>query len=214
MLVNEIHTENCGWIQKGKYERRRTHYRSALLQLLRKIHPVNCLEIGTHRAESTAVFQKYFDEQCPDGHLVTCDIRDYVNDYSRWKNVEFRKVYAHTEDVFKWHQVDDKQMLPNWRDVDSVKENIEILKRDVPYDFIFIDGDHTKHSLLCDLQVAESLGVWPHYIFIDNINDEAHDSVKVFWDELYTDPTWNCYTFNNWACNADSAVDFALIWRK
>lgn len=214
MLIEELRSENSGQIQKGKFAGRATHYRSALLQVLRYLKPKRCLEIGTHYGESTKVFQKYFNEMMPDGHLVTCDIRDYINNYSSMPNVEFRQVYAHNPDVEFWHRVTDHQMLPNWRDVDSFQENLRILTGDSPYDFAFVDGDHTFVSCRNDIKIAVALTQAPHYIFMDNINDEAHDSVRVFWDEIHPSPEWETYTFDNWTCDGSQAVDFALMWRK
>ena len=55
------------------------HFRDALYASLLHVKPKYCLEIGTHIGQSTAVFQRYFEEHEPQGVVVTVDITKLVN---------------------------------------------------------------------------------------------------------------------------------------
>ena len=54
---------------------KRCHYLDGLYSSLVHFRPKYCLEIGTHKGDnSTAIFQKYFDDHMPEGVLITLDI--------------------------------------------------------------------------------------------------------------------------------------------
>ena len=99
-----------------------------------------------------------------------------------------------------------------------------ISKNDDKFDFVFIDGDHQRSSLLKDLELSKRLSDPPHYMLLDDVHDYVHDSATVFHEEIK--PKYNHYTFENWKDNEkirsskwvndvdEVMAGTALIWEK
>jgi predicted O-methyltransferase YrrM len=184
------------------------YYLKALYSTLVHFRPKTCLEIGTHRGDSTSVFQRYFDEYMPDGLLVTCDIKEYV-DLSRLKNVRQIIVSHHTPDIFRFHNVSESDL--KFSSTDSVKINTSLIKNESQtYDFAFIDGDHTRESFLRDLEICESVLNCPKTILIDDTKEPVHECKTVYEKEIKSSELYDCYDFEDW----DVFVGCSLVSRR
>jgi hypothetical protein len=97
-------------IRKGSYEGIGCYYRTALLNVLVKLRPAICLEIGTYTGDTSRVFEYYFHKYEPRGILVTADIREYAD----VANDRIRQVivYPHLADIMNYHDVTPEQLLP------------------------------------------------------------------------------------------------------
>lgn len=188
---------------------------SAIYATLLQLKPKNCLEIGTFHGYSAAVFQKYFDEFCPDGKLITCDIKSYV-DLSQYKNVEQVIVRPYVDNSEQWHYVKNSELKAQ---TNSGIDNAAIVKSlfEEDFDFCFLDGDHQLTSVVQDFVFARELLKQPQYILFDDteevgqtVKTSVHDSVRYFYEEITMDTNIEYYNFKNW----QSFVGAALIWNK
>jgi len=184
------------------------YYLKALYSTLVHFRPKVCLEIGTHTGKSSRVFQKYFDDYMPDGLLITCDIKKYV-DLSSLKNVRQIIVSHHIPDIDRLHNVDSASLVFN--DKESTKTNIDLIKKESQlYDFAFIDGDHTRISFLKDLEICESVLSHPMNILIDDTKEPVHECKSVYENEIRKSSLYECYDFEDW----DVFVGCSLIKRR
>lgn len=186
----------CGQDQCGR------SYLDGLFATLKHLKPKTCLEIGTNYGKSARVFQKYFDEYCNDGLLVTCDIDSYGE--LDLPNVKFVKVYPHVSNSLDWHYVKDIYEYSN----NSIDLNIGKIKEafDGQFDLVFIDGDHQLESVVKDMDIAKRVTKSPHYIFLDDTDDERHD-VKNYYQSIKHE--YSVYEFNTW-----KDVGAVLLWDK
>ena len=208
-----------------------TFYIDALYSTLVELQPKICLEIGTHRGGSAKTFQRYFDNYCNDGWLLTVDIKEYVD--VRTDNVAQATVYPHVLNFKKHHKhVKDKDVLEGSEEVEGSEEKnckiIEDYKSSAgiyePFDFVFIDGDHQRDSFLKDVEIAKALSRPPHYMLLDDVSDYVHDSTTVFREEIK--PKYDHYLFEDWRSSEDIfsldhvnhdqkvVAGTALIWEK
>jgi predicted O-methyltransferase YrrM len=184
----------CGQDQCGR------RYLDGLFSSLKYLKPKYCLEIGTNYGKSARVFQKYFDEYCPDGLLITCDIESYGN--LDLPNVHFVKVHPHVTNSKDLHYVKD---INEYSD-DSINRNIEEIKKvyNGLFDFVFIDGDHQVESVKRDIMIAKTLSTTDFYILLDDIDDNRHP-VGDYYRAIKEN--YNTYEFDNW-----QGVGAALMW--
>ena len=207
-----------------------TFYVDSLYSTLIELRPKICLEIGTHRGGATKAFQRYFDNYREDGWLLTVDIKKYVD--IEKDNIKQCVVYPHVENIRPHHmEVADKDMLSGFEEIEnSVEKNCSIIQSELSeagfdkFDFVFIDGDHQRSSLLKDLELSKRLSHPPHYMLLDDVHDYVHDSATVFHEEIK--PKYNHYTFENWKDNEkirsskwvndvdEVMAGTALIWEK
>ena len=207
-----------------------TFYVDALYSTLVEIRPRICLEIGTHRGGTAKTFQRYFDNYCKDGWLLTVDIKKYVN--IEKDNIKQCVVYPHVENIRPHHmEVADKDMLSGFEEIEnSVEKNCSIIQDELnkagfdKFDFVFVDGDHQRESFLKDVEISKRLSHAPHYILLDDVCDYVHDSAIVFDEEIK--PKYSHYLFENWKDSEEirsskrvNDVDTfmagtALIWEK
>ena len=192
----------------GKPDR---HFRDALYASLLHVKPKYCLEIGTHIGQSTAVFQKYFNEHQPDGLVVTVDITKLVNIDS--ENVKQVIVHPHVSNSEDYHRVDNNLLTHN---TDSVEKNTALIKeaiRNYPtnfFDFCFLDGDHQKQSVINDFKISRNVLGGSQYILLDDTEEEHHDSKRVY-QEIVSSESHNVYDFSKeWGCYCGCA----LLWDK
>lgn len=186
------------------------HIYDALYGVLLKLKPKYCLEIGTFHGQSVEVFQTYFNEEMPDGKLITCDIKNFV-DMSKFPNCEQVLVHPHVTNSEQWHYVKNEEILPPV--VDSVVENVCKIKEaatSIEFDFCFLDGDHQKISAYGDLAICELLLKQPQYILFDDIDSAPHESQAVYEESIKDNPDLNVYDFSDWGL----WVGAALIWNK
>lgn len=189
------------------------HYKMALLNTLIHLRPKICLEIGTWKGGSALIFEHYFEHYQPHGVLVTADVRKYTNVAS--KRVRQVIVYPHSLDVCKHYSVEERHLLPNWRNRvgDSVTMNADILFNELVeiegflanFDFAFIDGDH--ENLLRDLEIVEQVGRPPYYTLLDDTQTGIWECGKVYHEQVKHE--WNHYDFEDW----DVFTGTSLIWR-
>jgi len=216
-----------GTIVHGPLSGKERYYRDALFSTLVHLKPKVCLEIGTHTGQSTHVFQEYFSRFMPDGVVVTCDIKNYVDLSSspyNLPNVKQVKVYPHFWDICQHHNVNSNEMLPfTQEDLEtSVDKNTRILLGAIHqdlleytepqevFDFCFLDGDHHQLSLEKDLAIVQRLLRKPQYILLDDTEEWAHDSARYFHEKIKIDPGLDSYQFQDWPV----AVGAALIWNS
>lgn len=172
------------------------HYQHALYSTLVNLKPKVCLEIGTNTGSTATIFQKYFDEYCRDGLLVTCDIKKYV-DLSHLKNVRQILVAHHIDNISQFHQVDSTELKYDYKN--SVEKNTElILNEAAAYDFAFIDGDHTKMSFLSDVQICKNVLKEPQFMLIDDTKEPVHECMKVYEEQIKNSNLYDCYDFEDW----------------
>lgn len=55
---------------------------------------------------------------------------------------------------------------------------------DRPFDFAFVDGDHTQISIMRDLRIAKKLVRREGYILIDDIEDPGHEQMNYYQNYL------------------------------
>lgn len=173
------------------------NYLKALFNTLVHFKPKKCIEIGTYNGNTTRVFQRYFDQYMPDGLLVTCDIKKYV-DFSHLKNVKQIIVAHHIPNIDSIHRVTKDELLFSDHN-NSVQTNINLLKQISPsYDFAFIDGDHTKASFLKDIEICESVLTAPQTMLIDDTKDTFHECSTVYYEMFKNNKNYECYDFQDW----------------
>lgn len=172
---------------------------NALYATLIDLKPNLCLEIGTFHGKSAEVFQKYFDEYNPNGKLITIDIKKYV-DLSWLKNVIQLIIYPHVENSETLHYVTKQDILPY--DIDSVNKNIAIVESITKnkFDFCFLDGDHQMESVKRDFDIANRLLKEPKYILFDDIDDDRHDSMFYYRNNILNNDKIEKYDFKDWNC--------------
>jgi len=187
------------------------HFRDALYASLLHVKPKYCLEIGTHIGQSTAVFQRYFEEHEPEGIVVTVDITKLVNIKS--ENVKQIIVHPHVPNSDEFHRVDDHLLT---HEIDSVKENTKLIQeaiRNYPtnfFDFCFLDGDHQRQSVINDFEISRNVLNGSQYILLDDTEEEHHDSKRVY-EEIVSSQSHNVYDFSKeWDCYCGCA----LLWNK
>jgi predicted O-methyltransferase YrrM len=204
--------------------------RKALYACLLHLRPKFCLEIGTCSGISASIFQRYFNEYCPDGLLVTVDIKQYVkfenatqvyNYAAPWNfdNIIFRIVYPHVKNSSDWHYLEHKELLPDWEQCieTSVENNIRIIQTayNRPFDFCHIDGDHQETSIRKDLETAKQLLKPPQYFTLDDVYHPKHHDVNKVFKELQQDNGLNIYDFANWNMSHGPHHPYmSLIWNK
>ena len=185
------------------------YYKKSMFNTLVEIKPRFCLEIGTNKGGTAEVFQNYFDKYEPNGLLVTCDIKKYV-DLKHLKNVKQIIVAHHIRNISTYHDIKDNELKYDFSD--SVSTNVKILK-DIndAYDFAFIDGDHTKDSFLKDVKICETVLKDPKYMLIDDTKEPVHDCSNVYMNEIKTNvAAYECYDFDNW----QQFVGCSLVLKK
>jgi len=189
-------------------QKKACHYKKALFNTLVELRPKFCLEIGTHKGSSAEVFQNYFDKFEPNGLLVTCDIKKYV-DLKNLKNVKQIIVAHHINDISSFHNIKKQELKYSFSE--SVATNIKILREiKNEYDFAFIDGDHTRDSFLKDIIICETLLKDPKVMLIDDTKEPVHECSYVYMNEIKTSEMYEHYDFDDWK----QFVGCSLVQRK
>ena len=199
-------------ILKGKFKGTKCYYKTGLLNVLIKLKPKICLEIGTWRGGTAKMFEYYFKKYRPDGVLITADVRKYVDISS--DKIKQVLVYPHVPNLKDFHDVSNEHLLCDFeRHLEkSVESNCEILKKELKniraesFDFCFVDGDHQEISFMRDLEIAKRLSKPPHYTLIDDTKEEAHECAMVYQNKLIHKV--NHYDFDDWPI----FVGMGLIW--
>jgi predicted O-methyltransferase YrrM len=171
-------------------------YKMGLLNALIHFHPRKCLEIGTRFGGTARVFNQYFAEHEPTGTLVTCDIAKFRNlNMARVTQVLVppHSVEAAREDRFFAPQ----QMLEDWEDAAplSVAHTSETLRPYAPFDFVYIDGDHSYDGVSKDWQIVARVTLGPTPVVLDDVVGQ-HEGVVRFYEEICQ--THEHYEFADW----------------
>lgn len=137
-------------------------YKMGLLNALIHFKPKVCLEIGTNTGGTVKVFERYFADYCPDGRLVTCDIIKHGYFDSRWTKQIL--VYPYSADEVKISSNEArKPALKDWPGhvKTAYDENLAAIKASGygPFDFVFIDGDHSLLGISNDWRMAKELNI-------------------------------------------------------
>ena len=200
---------------------KRCHYLDGLYSSLVHFKPKYCLEIGTHKGDnSTAIFQKYFDDYMPDGILITLDIVPCEN--LNYKNVKQILVTPHHERIYEtcggngtWFSEDTRfNKAQDGRT--AIDINCEKIKNEInaigfdSFDFSFLDGDHERESFLGDMETSLRLVSDPGYIMIDDTKEEYHPCCHIFQEEIRTSGKYEIYDFDDW----EDFVGCSIIWKK
>lgn len=190
----------------------RKYYRHVLYSTLQQLHPRQCLEIGTHYFGTTEVFQRYFDEFCPEGKVITVDVKKWVEP-PQAHNVVSLIVKPHLpfSSLRERHPIKEEEIDCDYND--SVEKNCKIIQQVMSksFDFCFIDGDHHRESLLKDIEICTRLSKSPHYMLLDDVHDFAHDSAHLFRSIL--SQQYYTYEFEDWHL-VDGVPGAALMWSK
>jgi len=178
-------------------------YKDALYSCLVQLKPKACLEIGTHIGGTTEVFETYFREHCPDGYLVTGD----VNTYNKLESKNVKQVIVKSripfEELIKHHSdLDPKetQYSENSRYINELIYWAALRKAKSidTFDFIFIDGNHTKESFEKDLQLSLNLLSDDGYILIDDVPSNLECS-EYFYEKIKPSKKFKIYEFEDWS---------------
>lgn len=211
MLLEKELTSNMIPKTTSKYPTPGSRYiYNALYDTLVCLKPKACLEIGTFHGQSARVFQDYFTEHCPEGILITIDIKHYVY-LTDCPNVFQVIGHPHVANSTQWHHVDDKELL-EYTD-SSVRANVKKINEanhGKKFDFCFLDGDHQLESVRRDFLIAANVLEPPKYILFDDIDVEQHDSARYYREQILTKEILNVYDYANWGV----WVGAALIWQK
>lgn len=190
-------------------------YKSALYNTLIHLKPKTCLEIGAYMGGSAEVFQTYFNEYMPDGLLVSADIRIYRE--FNLPNVRQVKVHPHVGNSRDWHDVDENDILP-YADDSVAKNELIILTERIKkgyfvtkyFDMALLDGDHQTQSMWRDFEICCDLTTVPHYILIDDTQEDGHghNSVQEYQKLIQLEGI-DHYDFDDW-----DNVGMGLVWKK
>jgi len=219
MKITDLRTTfEPGNIQKGPYANHKSYYRDALYSTLMHLKPKICLEIGTHIGQSSTVFTEYFDKAGIDGILITIDIK-IMCDLTD-KRIQQVVVHPCVSNSSSLHYVKDHELLPTFNTtLKAILTNMSIIRKslskagydiETQFDFAFIDGDHQRESFYADIFMCEQLTKNPHFMFIDNVEDTAHDSCTIYHEEIKNDPGLCVYDYSDW----DRFTETVLIWKK
>ena len=195
------------------------HYLDGLYSSLVHFKPKYCLEIGTHKGDnSTAVFQKYFDEHMKDGKLITLDIVPCPG--LNFKNVSQILVSPHHDRIYetcggngKWFNKDTNFNKDSKNSVNMNCDKIENFMKAVDiekFDFAFLDGDHERESFLGDIDTCLRLVKNSGHIMIDDTKEEFHPCCHIFQEEIRTNENYEVYDFDDW----NEFIGCSIIWRK
>lgn len=194
-------------------------YRQCILNILIELKPLYSLEIGTHTFQSASVWSYYIDKYQSEGKLITADIA-YWNRGDPPSNVYSVMVYPHITNIGNFHGGIDvfyKDYSAKLKTEDSVEMNYKIIHAKMlelgigKFDFVFVDGDHTKISVLNDLVLAKSLTKPDGFILLDDIEDENHPEQCEVYRQLKEKGNV-FYEFEDWQQN--TPVGMGLIQNK
>ena len=185
------------------------HYLSALYSSLVHYKPKYCLEIGTHKGDnSTLIFEKYFENHMPDGHLVTLDI---VPCKGLNKNkITQVLVQPHHKRIYEtcggkngsWFSKDTSFLSIDENDI--VEHNVRTIQEAMSklsidnFDFCFLDGDHERESFLGDLETCLKVSSKGSPIMIDDTKEEIHPCCHIFQEEIKPSGKYHVYDFEDW----------------
>jgi len=187
------------------------YYRRAIWNTLLELRPKYSLEIGSYLFQSSSVWSKFYEEQLPGGHLITCDIAKWSNSPPP-PNVTQVMVYPHIDNIADNHGginlylnnplawvgytlYKNRQLI----DISMQQQSIEY------FDLVFVDGDHSKTSFRTDLRIAQGLTWFDGYILIDDINDMNNPEQVAYYQELKTKGN-EFYEFDDWEINPGMAL--------
>lgn len=140
-----------------------------LLRIFKERQPTSILEIGTHHGGS---FYHWIKE-APTGAIVNSIDNQHINSdlYDDWANV--------------------RRVEVNWFNGDSTSnEALQWAKFDAPYDFIFIDGDHSFNGVMDDYVLAAHLIKRPGIIAFHDITPHPYREVDEAWNLLKIINEW------------------------
>lgn len=119
--------------------------RRALYYLIHALRPQNFLEVGTHIGASTVFLAEAIKTSSPQGHLTTVDILDVNAPDAPWHQQNLAMsprdylIKFGTSDNVTFMAMPSKEFLRNTNE---------------KYDFIFLDGDHSAHTVYEEVSLA------------------------------------------------------------
>ncbi len=133
--------------------------RVALFNLILRLKPTKCLEIGTYKGGSAAIIVAALDEVGVAESTLTCvSLNDGVRPNRKlWKTLEHKA---------KIHLGDSHKVLPKWK-----------LTTNYCFDFVFIDGDHSYEGCLSDIINSVELMESGHILLHDTNNKAIADAI-------------------------------------
>lgn len=166
---------------------RASWYKMGLLNALLEFKPKDCLEIGTRMGGTAVIFGDYFVQHRRDGMLVTCDLAEWVQ--LGGKSVKQLRVYPHSmQGATEYKSAPRDSYLKDWADhiATSVEDNILIIKQahPEPFDFAFVDGDHTWEGVDRDWQIVRATCRKGAMVVFDDILDKRNDCRQWYDEEI------------------------------
>lgn len=193
-------------------------YRRCILNCLIYLKSVNILEIGTHTYGSTSAMSHYINRYQPTGKIITADISEWTRGEPPL-NVYPVMVYPHSLDVKQRHGNIDIYHK-NWEKQlsfgnNSIQLNGKLINYKMEelgieaFDFVFVDGDHSRHAILSDLYIAMGLTHQDSYILIDDINDYNNEQRNFYHNSLKRNNQF--YEFEDWNKYQNVPVGMGII---
>lgn len=173
-------------------------YKMGLLNALIHFRPKECLEIGTNTGGTVRVFEHYFSNYMPDGHLVTVDIVKHGHFESKWTNPLLVYPYS-ADEVAISSNAARKPALADWPGhvASAYDENKAAIEKAHPdkFDFAYIDGDHSLLGVSNDWRMVKKMAI-PVAVF-DDIH-YAPVAVPEFYLDVVCKETREHYEFEDW----------------
>lgn len=176
-------------------------YRRAIYNTLLELKPKHCFEIGSYIFQTSYMFSKYFEENQPDGRLITCDVSKWGREIEP-DRVSRVMVYPHVADIKNNHggiQIYHQDYLDHVET--SLEDNLILLREKMDelvidkFDLAFVDGDHAYESFFRDLKTAKTLVKDDGWLIIDDIEDPNHQQI-VAYQELKSQAKF--YEYEDW----------------
>jgi len=134
----------------------------------------NIFEVGTFAGGTTYLLSKEF----PNSQITTIDLNNFEEYFQQWDHREkiltsiqqgYPEIYIQDDSIIRIQEI-YKSLSPNARFLTGDLKSVNISSCDA----VIIDGDHTEHGLLSDLEYCYT-NMKPGLIFVD---DCVHPHIK------------------------------------
>jgi hypothetical protein len=134
----------------------------------------NIFEVGTFAGGTTYLLSKEF----PDSQITTIDLNNFEEYFQQWDHREkiltsiqqgYPEIYIQDDSIIRIQEI-YKSLSPNARFLTGDLKSVDISSCNA----VIIDGDHTEHGLLSDLEYCYT-NMKPGLIFVD---DCVHPHIK------------------------------------
>jgi len=144
-----------------------------IIFIIKKYELLHILEVGTFAGGTTYLLSKEF----PNSQITTIDLNnfeEYFQQYDQEKILKFVQqeypdINMQIDSIVRVQEI-YKSLSPNAQFLTGDLKSMDVST----YDAIIIDGDHTEHGLLLDLEYCYT-NMQPGFIFVD---DCVHSHIK------------------------------------